>query len=564
MSEVDCRANAVGKKVTFIYALLALFLICSPHSSFAQPAGFKMFQIAGPNGAASYPYYSYPAINENGEVCFRGASNTETAILKGNGSSRSLVGVANSSASSFGSFVSGICSINAAGDVVFDACTDCPFQVVEEALGYGTQSEGTFETQTATFDEGVDKGIYKSNGSGTAVKLIGTGINPTDFKSVSLPTINKFGDVVFAGELNDGTQGVWLTNGGNLTAIFDSNGSFASLGGPFVNDNAEATFAAREDSSPNITGLYGPTANRVVSQADGFSHLGFPVINNSGSIAYLAKRIPTGFNIIPENGVYVNGQPRVLNSSGAFATVTVDSDFAGARMLAINDLGDIVFSAYRANGNSVAFLSLDGGLLKLFETGDSIPGYSSPVQTVIVGRESINSKRQIALVVILQDATHLVVRLEPDGSTLPQDSCPDDPNKFDQGVCGCGVADFDSNADGVYDCEVTQVLYNYSLDLSTLIRKLKPITAKTSKKKKKQINAIKKQVATQRTLVFDLATGSTTLVQVHTGADYLKMFNGMKKAVNKSLKINSSAFAKNKRKAIGAVKKFQDVLNVTL
>ncbi|MGB0717144.1 MAG: lamin tail domain-containing protein, partial [Phycisphaerae bacterium] len=32
------------------------------------------------------------------------------------------------------------------------------------------------------------------------------------------------------------------------------------------------------------------------------------------------------------------------------------------------------------------------------------------------------------------------------------DNCPDDPNKTEPGVCGCGVADDDSDADGVLDC----------------------------------------------------------------------------------------------------------------
>jgi hypothetical protein len=32
------------------------------------------------------------------------------------------------------------------------------------------------------------------------------------------------------------------------------------------------------------------------------------------------------------------------------------------------------------------------------------------------------------------------------------DNCPDDPNKTEPGICGCGVADTDSDRDGVADC----------------------------------------------------------------------------------------------------------------
>ncbi len=34
----------------------------------------------------------------------------------------------------------------------------------------------------------------------------------------------------------------------------------------------------------------------------------------------------------------------------------------------------------------------------------------------------------------------------------PVDACPDDPDKVEPGVCGCGVADLDSDADGALDC----------------------------------------------------------------------------------------------------------------
>ncbi len=36
--------------------------------------------------------------------------------------------------------------------------------------------------------------------------------------------------------------------------------------------------------------------------------------------------------------------------------------------------------------------------------------------------------------------------------TISGDACPDDPNKLDPGACGCGVADTDSDGDGVADC----------------------------------------------------------------------------------------------------------------
>jgi hypothetical protein len=38
-------------------------------------------------------------------------------------------------------------------------------------------------------------------------------------------------------------------------------------------------------------------------------------------------------------------------------------------------------------------------------------------------------------------------------SELSDDGCPNDPNKITSGICGCGVADTDSDNDGVPDCK---------------------------------------------------------------------------------------------------------------
>ena len=38
------------------------------------------------------------------------------------------------------------------------------------------------------------------------------------------------------------------------------------------------------------------------------------------------------------------------------------------------------------------------------------------------------------------------------GPCLPPDNCPQDPSKLEPGVCGCGVADVDTDTDGVADC----------------------------------------------------------------------------------------------------------------
>jgi len=49
-------------------------------------------------------------------------------------------------------------------------------------------------------------------------------------------------------------------------------------------------------------------------------------------------------------------------------------------------------------------------------------------------------------------------------TTLPsEDLCPDDPNKTEPGVCGCGISDVDSDSDGLEDC-IDNAPYNPNPD----------------------------------------------------------------------------------------------------
>jgi hypothetical protein len=42
---------------------------------------------------------------------------------------------------------------------------------------------------------------------------------------------------------------------------------------------------------------------------------------------------------------------------------------------------------------------------------------------------------------------------DSDGTPDWKDNCPNDPNKIVPGICGCGIADEDSDGDGILDCE---------------------------------------------------------------------------------------------------------------
>ncbi|RIL00816.1 MAG: hypothetical protein DCC75_13870 [Proteobacteria bacterium] len=224
----------------------------------------------------------------------------------------------------------------------------------------------------------------------------------------------------------------------------------------------------------------------------------------------------------------------------------------------------MVFPAFRPNGRSVVFLAVQGGMIPIIETGDTLPGQSSPVQLATVSRESINNARQIALTVRLQNETELVIRLDPDGIVFPDDQCPTDNTKFEAGICGCGVSDADSNTDGLLDCLVTPRLYQLTDELNKQMRKLRRLASSAPKKaKKKQRQLIRgiNQGLREALYLADTSAGQIKLKSVNISA--LKLAKKMRSAVKKGLKTSNSDFGRNKSKAMKAIRKFRNSLLIS-
>ncbi len=53
---------------------------------------------------------------------------------------------------------------------------------------------------------------------------------------------------------------------------------------------------------------------------------------------------------------------------------------------------------------------------------------------------------------VTDNAFKITLDEDDDGVPDANDNCPNDPNKLDPGICGCGVSDADTDGDGTPDC----------------------------------------------------------------------------------------------------------------
>ena len=322
-----------------------------------------------------------------------------------------------------------------------------------------------------------------------------------------------------------------------------------------MNDSQQLTFGAKEDQA-QFSGIYGPAGNRVMGTFNGFAQIGLPVINNAGNIAVMARREISPGDLNPLEGVYVNGA-LFLENRGEFEQVDLN-DF---QALSMNGQGDIVFPAIRPNGNSVVFLAAMGGVVKVIEKGDLLPGYTSPVLQANVGREALNNQRQVILVVTLQDGRQLVMRFDPDQLVFSNDQCPGDNLKLVPGICGCGITDADSNSDGILDCQVTPTARQLAQSLKSQVPKLKYLPSSASKKKKKALSLVKSGIKLELRSLVRLVNGSEPQVKLNSNrASARKLVKAVNTNVLKALKTDRSAIAQHKRLATKSLSSFLKAL----
>jgi CSLREA domain-containing protein len=141
------------------------------------------------------------------------------------------------------------------------------------------------------------------------------------------------------------------------------------------------------------------------------------------------------------------------------------------------------------------------------------------------------------------------------GAIESDDLCPTDVNKKTPGVCGCGTADTDANANGITDCLLNQELEFNVANLRTTVSNLRKLGEDATPKKKKKNRELRKAVSAQLEITLVYGNTNAAGITVSSADSLTKLLEDMNKAVKKARRTNSNKFKKNRKAALKNIDK---------
>jgi hypothetical protein len=171
------------------------------------------------------------------------------------------------------------------------------------------------------------------------------------------PRVNAAGLVAFHASRRDGSEGIFVGNGGALTTIADTSGPFAAFtDAPAINDAGDVLFQATlrpTAGRPRIQGLYlsrGGAITMVVDDTGAFVSFGYaPAVNARGAVAFEGT---TRSGLV---GIFTGPDPRkdrVIAIGDELDGSTVFDLSPSAFRTSLNNDGQIAFTAQLADGRT--------------------------------------------------------------------------------------------------------------------------------------------------------------------------------------------------------------------
>lgn len=163
----------------------------------------------------------------------------------------------------------------------------------------------------------------------------------------------------------------------------------------------------------------------------------------------------------------------------------------------------------------------------------------------------LKNNSSVSLVQVLSDS-------DADGTFDIEDQCPSDSRKIAVGVCGCGVADVDSNSNGAFDCQIGAEFKARVKTLNNLLRSLK---APVSSSAQSKFKTARKKVSTASKDLQTFGSAQSAGISVASGNSLGKLLKDLKNATSALNKASgNSNISKAKKKLQGVLKKLDKAL----
>ena len=134
------------------------------------------------------------------------------------------------------------------------------------------------------------------------------------------------------------------------------------------------------------------------------------------------------------------------------------------------------------------------------------------------------------------------------GALENTDLCPSDSGKTAPGTCGCGVADTDTNSNGVVDCLINSETVSALRALNTVVGKLRAPGLPSTAKRRQAVSKVKAKLATLKAYV---TAHSSEITLVDSSKSVASRMSGVNSKTRKMLSAKTSGFSAAK---IGAKK----------
>ena len=184
----------------------------------------------------------------------------------------------------------------------------------------------------------------------TFINIADTQTGPFQVAGLGAPSLNDSGTVAFDGLLRAGGSGIFISNGGHPTTLYDTSGPFRRLlQYCCVSLNNSGTVAFSADLDTGGVGIFTGSGGPTTTISDNRTHFIPTVINDSGTVAFM--RFGVGGGIFVGSGGPIT---TIADSSGPIESITP--------FPSLNDSGTVAFSASLDTGGEGIFTS-SGGLI---------------------------------------------------------------------------------------------------------------------------------------------------------------------------------------------------------